>query len=657
MSPCIELNVLGRLGIRSESEPVELRSKKARALLAYLAVESGRSITRERLAALLWGGTRDERARHNVRQALSKIRNACGPIVKSDGDTVEIDQAACKVDVVELERLAKSDDPKSLSTCLDLNRGDLLDGLRLSEPEFEEWLRDARERLRGIACETSDRLTGMLIDGRKDGEAMDVLGRRLAMDPACEPAHRTLMELLANNGRRSDALRQYQTCVEALERELDAEPSPETKAAYNAILNIGGEEVGSTAAGRSSALAPLDSDRPMVAVLPFESLSGEDDAYFADGITEDITTALSCFHSLQVIARGSSFLYRRRDVPEHEIAAALGAQFLVRGSVQRAGNRVRINVRLLDGTRGLNLWGHRYDRELEDVFEVQDEITATVVSTLAGRVEEARLSRVHAAPVERLEAYDILLRGKYHHHRFTAEDCRTCIDMFDRAIERDPNYAVAHAWLACGLGQAMVFHLDENAKLVDQAQAAAERGLELDENESECHRVLAQVFLSRGDLQRSLWHQERALFLNPNDDRSVCSMGEILTFAGRAGEGEQWVRKAIRLNPYHPQRYWTHLARALFHLRRFDEALRVLDQIGRPRIDDLTYGLAASVRIGEPSDIRRRSDALRIAFPEFEPETFVGSLPYERTEDLELVLGALKDAGTQTRRARVKRPS
>ncbi len=488
---------------------------------------------------------------------------------------------------------------------------------------------------------TSDRLTGMLIDQKKNDEAMDVLGRRLALDPACEPAHRKLMELLASGGRRSDALRQYQICVDALKRELGADPSQETKAAYSAILNVDGSEIVSTAARHSSAPASPESDRPMVAVLPFDNLSSEEDAYFVDGMTEDITTALSWFHSLQVIARGSSFVYRGRDVPEHEIAAALGAQFLVRGSVQRAGQKVRINVHLVDGARGLNLWGHRYDRELEDVFQVQDEITTTVVSTLAGRVEDVQLSHVHSAPVERLEAYDILLRGKYHHHRFTAEDCRTCIDMFGRAIDRDPSYAVAHAWLACGLGQAMVFQLDEHAKLVDQAQAAAERGLELDENESECHRVLAQVFLTRADPQRSLWHQERALFLNPNDDRSVCSMGEILTFAGRPEEGEQWVRKSIRLNPYHPQRYWTHLARALFHQHRFDEALRVFDQIGRPRVDDLAYSLAASAQIGEPSDVGRRIEALRIAFPDFDPKSFVETLPYERAEDRELVLGAL----------------
>ena len=422
-----------------------------------------------------------------------------------------------------------------------------------------------------------------------------------------------------------------------------AEPSQDTQAVYDAILKTGESSAPANTDWPQKTVGLNDSG-PVVAVLPFDNLSSEDDLYFADGITEDIITALSHFHDLQVIARGSSFVYRERDVPDHEIAAALGAQYLVRGSVQRAGPKVRINVQLLDGTRDRTVWGHLYERELFDVFEVQNEITSTLVSTLAGRVEEARLAQARSFPVERLEAHDVLLRGKYHHHRFTPEDCQTCIDMFGLAIDRDPRYALAHAWLACGLGQAMVFQLDEHAKLVDQAQAAAEQGLELDENESECHRVLAQVFLTRGDLRRSLWHQERALFLNPNDDRSVCSMGEILTFAGRAEEGEAWVRKSIRLNPYHPQRYWSHLARSLFHQERFDEALSVLDQIGRPRVDDLAYSVAASVRTGDQEKIERCIEALRVAFADFDPKSFVDGLPYERAQDRELVLGALTDA-------------
>jgi len=643
MASALQLNVLGRFELRAENEIVAPLAKKAQAILAYLAVENDRPNTRERVASLLWGDKSTDRARHNVRQALSAIGRSCGSLVASDGDTLSIDLASCAVDVVEFELAATSDDPEVLAGCLDLYRGELLDGYQPREPEFQEWLRDARERLRATACQAMDRLTQSLIAADRTDEAIEMLGRRLTMDPACEPAHRHLMELFASVGRRSDALRQYHACVDALERELDAQPSVETKTAYETILNV--EALVDSAEPHHFAVTPLrEGEAPMVAVLPFDNLSTQEHVYFADGITEDITTALSCFHSLQVIARGSAFVYRGRDVPEREIAAALGAQFLVRGSVQRIAKRVRVTVELSDGIRGLNLWGQRYDRELEDVFQVQDEITATVVSTLAGRVEATQLARARKAPIERLEAYDILLRGKDHHHRFTSGDCATCIDMFCRAIEKDPTYAVAHAWLACGLGQAMVWELDERAKLVDRSQAAAERGLELDENESECHRVLAQVFLTRGDLRRSLHHQERALFLNPNDDRSVCSMGEILTLAGRPKEAEEWVRQSLRLNPYHPQRYWTHLARALFHLERFDEALSVFDKIGRPRIDDLAYSVAASIRIGEPSNIERTINALIIAFPDFDAASFVDSLPYERAQDRDLVLCALEEA-------------
>ena len=578
-----------------------------------------------------------------MRQTLSAIGRNCSSLIVSDGDTLCIDLDYCTVDVIEFERAALSDVPEVLAAGLNLYRGDLLDGYQPREPELQDWLRDTRERLRTTACHAMDRLTEKLIKNDRVDEAIETLGRRLTMDPACEPAHRHIMMLFKRVGRRSDALRQYQICVDALNRELGAEPSAETKATYEAILDPK-KCVGSTATNDTLITPPREGEAPVVAVLPFDNLSAQELAYFADGITEDITTALSCFHTLQVIARGSAFVYRGRDIPEPEIATALGAQFLVRGSVQRIANRVRVNVQLLDGARGLNLWGQRYDRELEDVFQVQDEITATVVATLAGRVEATQLARVRTAPVERLEAYEFLLRGKDHHHRFTAEDCSTCIEMFGQAIEKDPAYAVAHAWLACGLGQAMVWGLDENDKLVDRSQAAAERGLELDENESECHRILAQVYLTRGDLQRSLYHQERALSLNPNDDRSICSMGEILTFAGRPAEGEEWVRQSLRLNPYHPQRYWTHLGRALVHLERFEEALEIFDKIGRPRLDDLAYSVVASIRIGGSSNIERTVNALHTAFPNFDAVSFIHGLPYERAQDRDLVLSALESA-------------
>jgi adenylate cyclase len=634
--------VLGRFEARwSDGAPVDLPSKKARAMLAYLAVESGRPHTRDRLAGLLWAETGDERARHNLRQALSAIRRRCGLVIVSRGDSLELDRASCSADVVDFEKLARTDSTDELRACLDLYRGDLLEDLELREPVYDEWLTLARARLRRLGCQAVDDLVRSLAAENRNEEAIEALERRLAMDPACEPAHRRLMELLARVGRRSDALQQYRSCVDVLERQLGTEPDSETKELYASLRK---SEPEAEVSRSSPAATPAAQEKPALAVLPFDNLSGDADAYFVDGIVEDLTTALSCFHSLVVIARGSSFAYRDREVPERQIADELGAQFLVRGSVRRAGQRVRVNIQLLDARAGVQLWGHRFDRDLEDVFLVQDEITSTVVSTLVGRVEAARLIRVRGAPTGLLDAYDLYLRGKEHHHRYTPEDCQACIDLFGRAIERDPDYAVAHAWLACGLGQAMVFELDDHAKLVDRCQATAERGLELDENESECHRILAQVFLTRRKLQKSLWHQERALFLNPNDDRSVCAMGEILAFIGKHEDAEVWVRKSMRLNPYHPPRYWTHLGRALFHLDRFEEALGALEHITRPRLDDHAYRVAAGARSGDALVLQRNVTALREAFPAFDPAAFAASLPYERERDTRALLDALESA-------------
>jgi adenylate cyclase len=438
------------------------------------------------------------------------------------------------------------------------------------------------------------------------------------------------MEIYERLGRRSDALRQYQYLSEALEQQLGARPERETVATYERIR--GGTAAKSSTPARTAPTEtpePLERELPTVAVLPFDNLSGSDDDYFVDGMVEDIITALSQFSSLMVISRGSTFALRGTEMSSREAADELGAQFVVRGSVRRAGHRIRLSIQLLDARSEATLWAQRFDREIEDVFLVQDELSSTIVSTLAGRVEAARLDKARRAPPERLDAYDYVLRGKEHHHRYTAEDCRLAIEMFEHAVDRDPDYSQAHAWLACGLGQAMAYRPAEYDALLDQAQIAAERGLELDACDSECLRILAQIAMLRGNLELAVRHQERGLFLNPNDDRSVCAMGEFLSFMGRSEEAERWIRKAMRLNPYHPPRYWSHLARVLFHLGRHQEALDALKSIRVPRLRERAYQVAASYALGDPGLLDASVAALRKAKPEFDSELFVGKLPYE----------------------------
>lgn len=609
------------------------------ALLTYLAVESGPR-PREVLANLLWGDTGDDRARHNLRQALSKIRHCCDSLIVASGDDLTLG-SGCIADVERFEALVGSHDPDELRECLDLYRGELLEGLNPREPEYAEWLMMARTRLRDMACRVADRLGHALVESGRIDDAIDAFRDQLKIDSAYEPAHRALMSLYAETGRRSEALRQFQACAEALHRELGVEPSARTREVYEGLREERQGVVADDTRPVSDSIVTPTSSPPAIAVLPFDNLSSSEQAYFADGMAEDLITALSCFHSLVVIARGSSYAFRNSDLTDKAIARKLGAQYLVRGSVQREGKRVRINVQLLDAEAGLQVWGHRYDREMEDVFLLQDEITSTLVSTLAGRVEAARLAWARKAPPERLAAHDLLLRGKDHHHRFTLEDCEKCIDLFERAIEQDPDYAVAYAWLGCGLGQAMVFELDDVAALVDRSQSAVEKGLSLDENDSECHRILAQVNLERGNLKRALQHQDRALFLNPNDDRIINAMGEVLVFAGRPEEAEQWVRKSMRLNPYHPVRYLTHLVRALFHQGRFGEALEVLDQIDKQRRDDLTYRIAALRKSGESGAAEKVAVQLSHEFPEFDPVRFVRDLPFQHEEDRAALLEGL----------------
>ena len=641
MPRALKINVLGRFHAHwDDGESVEIPSRKALALLTYLAVEHGPR-SRELLANLLWADTGDDRARHNLRQALSKIRHCCDALIVASGNDLSLHES-CDSDVVTFEALARSDDPDELRDCLELYRGELLEGMNFREPEYADWLMMARTRLRDTACSVADRLGHALVESGRTDDAIDAFRDLLAIDAAHEPAHRALMSLYARAGRRSDALRQFQACGEALHRELGVEPGARTRAVYEGLRD--GKQGVAVDGPRPVSDPPVTQagSPPAIAVMPFENLSSSDQAYFADGMAEDLITALSCFHSLVVIARGSSYAFRNSDLTDQAIARELGAQYLVRGSVQREGKRVRINVQLLDAEAGLQVWGHRYDREMEDVFLLQDEITSTLVSTLAGRVEAARLAWARKAPPERLAAHDLLLRGKDHHHRFTPEDCKKCIDLFERAIEQDPDYAVAYAWLGCGLGQAMVFGLDDISALVDRSQSAVEKGLSLDENDSECHRILAQVNLERGNLKSALQHQERALFLNPNDDRIVNAMGEVLVFAGRPEEAEQWVKKSMRLNPYHPVRYRTHLVRALFHQGRFGEALEVLDSIDKQRRDDLTYRIAALRRSGESEAAEKTALQLSDEFPKFDPVGFVHGLPFQNEEDRESLLDPLQ---------------
>ena len=376
-------------------------------------------------------------------------------------------------------------------------------------------------------------------------------------------------------------------------------------------------------------------DKPSIAVLPFNNMSGDaEQEFFADGITEDIITELSRFRELFVISRNSSFKFKGRAVEVQKFAAELGVQYVVEGSVRKVGQRVRITVQLIDALTDHHLWAERYDRELEDIFAIQDEVTTAIVATLPGRVEAAARDRAARLTTDNMAAYECVLTGKVLHHRSNREDNARALRLLERAIELDPGYAHAHAWKACVLGQSWVYNWCESRPDTEVViKAALDVALALDENDSDVHRILAAINVIQDSHDQAVYHQRRALSLNPNDDLIVVQQGELLTWLGQPEEGIEWIKKAMRLNPYHPERFWNHLARACFTARRYDAAIEALGCI--TSADAMQRATLAACH-GHRGDAAAAAEQRRLALalvPTFGIGEYLASLHYRDTAD------------------------
>ncbi|MBR1225359.1 MULTISPECIES: adenylate/guanylate cyclase domain-containing protein [unclassified Bradyrhizobium] len=398
---------------------------------------------------------------------------------------------------------------------------------------------------------------------------------------------------------------------------------------------------------KDAAVAAPASKKPSIAVLPLANMSGDpEQEFFADGLTEDIITELSRFRDLLVISRNSTFVHKGKAVNVREIAREFGVDYVLEGSVRKARDRVRVTVQLIDAETDQHVWAERYDRELEDIFAIQDEITHAIVATLPGRVEAARHDRAKRKPTESMAAYECVLAAKVRHHRSTREDNAEAQRLLDRALALDPNYAHAHAWKACVLGQTWVYGwcADRDATF-EQVAAELEVTLALDDNDSDVHRILAALNLNRNDHDKAAYHQERGLALNPNYDLVVVQQGELLTWLGRPEEGIDWIKKAMRLNPYHPERFWSHLGRACYCAEKYADAIEAFSRITRPDYTHHAFLAATFAQMGNAVAAAAHVAEVLKSEPAFSVAVYLATQHYKHAIDRQRHEAGLLKAG------------
>jgi adenylate cyclase len=320
-------------------------------------------------------------------------------------------------------------------------------------------------------------------------------------------------------------------------------------------------------------------DKPSVAVLPFDNMSGDiDQEYFSDGITEDLITDLSKVSGLFVIARNSAFVYKGKAVSIEDVGRELGVRYVLEGSVRRVGDTVRITAQLIDATTGGHVWAERYDRDLRDIFALQDEVVSRIVSALAVTLTDTEEALLAQASTDNLEAYDYERRGWWYKGKLTKEDNEQARLMFEKAISLDPDYASAYAGLGFTYYEAWSQQWSQDPETLDRAYEMATEAIALDSSQAGAHALLGWVYLWRKQHDLSIALMEQATTLDPNDANHYNDLAQVLVFAGKPEEAIGLTQKAMRLNPHYPVQYPFTLGFAYLFLDQYDDAIAALEE-------------------------------------------------------------------------------
>jgi TolB-like protein len=394
-------------------------------------------------------------------------------------------------------------------------------------------------------------------------------------------------------------------------------------------------------------------DKPSIAVLPFVNMSDDPkQEYFSDGVAEEIITALSRFRHLFVIARNSSFSYKGRSIDVKQIGRELGVRYVLEGSVRKSGNRVRITGQLVDAATGAHLWADRFDGALEDIFDLQDQVTASVVGEIAPKLEQAEIERAKRKPTESLDAYDYFLRGLAAVHQWTREANNEALSHFYRAIELDPKFAPAYGVAArCYSARKAAGWVTDCDHEIAEAKRLARKAVELgrDDAVALCTAGLALGYVV-GELDDAAAFTDRALVLNPNLAWAWHFSGILKALLGEPEVAIEHIARAIRLSPHDPQIFGMHTATACAHFfaGRYAEALSFAQMAVREQpnyIIGTCMAAASSALLGRLAETQKAMAHLRKIDPALRISNLTELIPIRRAEDIAKWAEGMRKAG------------
>jgi TolB-like protein len=607
-------------------EPVELpASRKTRALLAYLAL-SPRRQRRERLCEIFWDVPDDPRG--SLRWSLSKIRQVVNDAghtrLGADRNSVWLDRSGLVIDHDELAKAAEQGfdalSTEQVEALADTVHGAFLEDISLPRcPAFEAWRTAESLAVESLAA----RLLWHLLE-------------RLADEPVRALRHAARLSAVAGDEPR---------LVAAIAR-LEGAATGSTGAAPPTPTDAVGVTEGPAA-------AEPPGDKPSVAVLAFDNMSGDpEQEYFSDGVTEDIITELSRFRGLRVLARNSSFTFKKQAVKASEVGAMLGAAYMVEGSVRKAGTRARITAQLIDTRHGHHLWAERYDRELDDIFLVQEEIARTIAAAIAPALGRAERRRSQRKAPESLGAWDWYQRGMSLMYQDTAETNVQALTHLQRAMELDPEFAAAHAAAArVQVNNVINGFATDSKDTIRRATTLARRALVLDDRDAMAHMVLGMLHLLRCHHDESIVELETAIELNPSYAEAHQGLGFTLIFSGRPEDAVPEFDAAISLSPYdiRASSFYEMRAWALLVSGRAEEALgSARASVRRPHAQHWAYATLCVVlaRLGRYDEIPPIREELQRRMPGFSARFVREYVFYNKVPaHLDLYIKGLLDAG------------